>query len=265
MSNMLIGFNNYSDDDAVAFSGGSWSLALTKLAGPVVTDRARSADLSLTNTQFKVDLGASRSIKLIALTHTNFTSAALYKITWYSDAFTTAVGNTGWLAVPGYPADDPDFIGAAVWHIFADAISYRYWKFEIDDNANADAYVEMGRLFMPEELNMSRNPDVNVPDEMIPNTPRQNALGGTGYFNRRKPVRKLTFGYDLLDDTDAPKIRRLRKICNLNKQIVIVPDPDDTSNFNDRNFVATLSSMPAIGLMAAGLVSGNGFDLIEVV
>lgn len=262
---MLIGFNNYSDGSAVVFSGGSWSLALTKLAGPIVTDRARSADLTLTNSQFRVDLGTSRSLKLIALTHTNFTSAALYKITWYSDAYTTAVGNTGWLAVPGYPADDPDFIGAAVFHVFTDAISYRYWKIEIDDNANTDLYVEIGRLFMPEELGMSRNPDVSVPDELEPNTPRQNSLGGTGYFNRRKPVRKLTFGYSLLDETEAPRIRRFRKICNLNKQIVVIPDPDDTTNFNDRNFVATLNSMPKIGLMAAGLISGDGFDLIEVV
>lgn len=263
MADMLIGFNNYADDGT--YSGGSWSPALTKLATPIVTERARSATLDLADTQFKIDLGASRTIRTWCLTHTNLTSAALYRLTWYSDAFVTEVDNTGWLAVPGYPAIDPDFIGASIFHVFDAALTFRYGKMEIDDNANADGYVEAGRNFMPEELGMSRNPDVNLPDELVPNTPRQNALGGTGYFNRRKPVRKLTFGYNVLVDTDAPKIRRLRKLCNLNKQIVVIPDPDDTDNFNERNFVATLNSLPSINLMAAGLVSGNGFDLIEVV
>lgn len=263
MSDMLIGFNNYADDGT--YSGGAWSPALTNLATPIVTERARSTSLNLADTQFSVDLGASRTIRTWCLTHTNLTSAALYRLTWYSDVLTTEIDNTGWLPIPGYPEIDPDFIGVSIFHVFDAAITLRSGKMEIDDNANTDAYVEAGRNFMPEDLGMSRNPDVDVPDELVANTPRQNALGGTGYFNRRKPVRKLSFGYGLLHDTDAAKIRRLRKLCNLNKQIVIIPDPDDVTNFNDRNFVGTLNAMPSIGLKAAGLISGNGFDLIEVV
>lgn len=261
---MLLGYRNYSDAEGVVFTGGSWSSSLSNLADPIVSNKARSADATTTNTQIRVDLGASKSLLLAAITHTNLSAAALYKITWYSDAFSTAVGNTGWLAIPGYPEEDPDFKGVSIFHVFDAETSARYWKIEFDDTANADGYIEVGRLFMPEELGMSRNPDAGVPDTLEPNTQKSSALGGTEFANRRKPKLRLSFGYSIQDESDAPKIRRLRKYCNLNKQVVVIPDPDDEDNFNDRCFVGTLSSMPRISLLALDIAS-DGFEIIEVV
>lgn len=265
MADMLIGYRNYADADGVVFTGGSWTASLSNLADPIVSNKARSNGLTLANTQFRVDLGASKSLVLAAITHTNMSASALYKITWYSDAFTTAVGNTGWLAIPGYPDEDPDFKGVSIFHVFAEATSARYWKIELDDEDNVDTYVEVGRLFMPEELGMSRDPDVVVPDILEPNTQKSSALGGTVFANRRKPLLKLSFGYSNLDAADAPKIRKLRKYCNLNKQIVVIPDPDDEDNFNERNFVGTLNALPRITLLSLETIAGDGFEIIEVV
>lgn len=262
---MLLGFNNYADESAASYTGGSWIAPLTNLQSPVVSERARSNGLSTSNTRFRVDLGVSRSLKFWAITHTNLTAAGLYRLTWYSDAFSTAVSNSGWDTPPGYPTEDPDGKGVSIFHVFDSALDYRYWEVEFDDQLNPDNYIEIGRNIMPEELGMSRNPDVGMGDDEEPNTLRQNALGGTGFFNRRKPVRKLSFGYNILPGEDAAKIRRLRKICNLNKQVTVIPDPTDTANLNDRCFVGTLGSMPKIELQAAGLASGSGFEIVEVV
>lgn len=262
MSNFLLGFNNFAD--AGTLSGGSWTIALSKLQTPIVTDKARSNGLTLANTIIRADLLASQSIRIAALTNTNLTSAATYRITWYSDAYTTAVANSGWLSIPGYPSEDPDNKGVSIFHDFGSTINFRYFQWELNDTGNTAGYVEAGRLFFPEEAGFSRAPDVGVSDELTANTPRKNSLGGVGYFNRRKPVRKLTFAFNVMSAADAPKVRRIRSICNLNKQLIVIPDTTDTSNFGQRCFVATLTDTPKLQLLTGGYVSGQAFDLTEV-
>lgn len=264
MATLKLGYDIYSDAAGATFSAGTWVLPLSNLQDPRPSKKARSSGLSTANTKFRLDLGAARSVSLIAITHTNLTSAALYRITWYSDAFVTAAGNSGWLSIPGYPSDDPDAIGAAVFHLMA-TTSMRYLQAELDDASNPDGYIEIGRVIVPAVYQPSYNFDENSNgDELEPNTPRQNALGGTGYFNRRTPARAFRFQFGVLPDSEAPTLRRIRKICNLNKQVIVIPDPDDTSNFNDRCFLATLRKLPGVSLFNASLLS-TGFEAVEVV
>lgn len=251
--------------DAATYSGGSWTLALTNIQDPRPTKKARSNGLSASNTLMNIDLGASYAIRDIAITHTNLSSAAQYKITWYSDAFTTAAGNTGWLLIPGYPSTDPDEIGAAIFYIASATVTYRYWKIELDDTANADGYVEVGRVFLPLTYAPSINYGDDNADGMQANTPRQNALGGTGYFSRRKPARTFRFGFDRTDESEMVTWRAIRKICNLNKQVVVIPDPADTSYLNDTCFVGTLAQLPTLKRLVGGPYAATAFDVIEAV
>lgn len=265
MATLKLGYDIHSDAAGATFSAGSWTLPLSYLQDPRPSKKARSNGLSTANTKFRLDLGAVRDVAMIAITHTNLTSAALYKITWYSDAFVTAAGNSGWLSIPGYPSDDPDAIGAAVFHLMA-VTSMRYLQVELDDASNSDGYIEVGRVIVPAVYQpfYDCGENGNNADELEPNTPRQNALGGAGYFNRRIPVRVFRFSFDALPDSEAPTLRRIRKICNLNKQVIVIPDPDDTSNFNDRCFLATLRKLPNVSLFNASLLS-TGFEAVEVV
>lgn len=264
MANMLLGYDNKADN--ATYSGGSWpTLALTNIKDPRPSKKARSADLTLSNTLMNIDLGASYAIRMIAITHTNLSSAGLYRITWYSDAFTTAVGNTGWLAIPGYPATDPDGIGAAIFHVFASANTYRYWRIELDDNTNAAGYIEVGRVFLPLTWAPSINYGADNADGMEPNTPVQTSLGGTKYFSRRKPARTFRFGFDVIDDSELPTMRAIRKISNLNKQVVIIPDPSDTSYLNDTCFVGTLAQTPPLKRLVGADLAAASFDVTEAV
>lgn len=260
----LLGFDNHADDALAVYGGGSWQVPPETMKSPLVSERCRSTDLDLASTQFTIDLGADRLLKLWCLTHTNLTAAALIKLTWYTAA-AEVISVADWTAINGCPAIDPDAIGSAHFHIFNAPPTARSAKCEIDDEANPDGYVELGRNLMLDELGLSRNPDVGADDPVEPNTPFEEADGGTRFHNRKKPKRKYVMGYDVLPAADAPKIRRLRKLCNLDRQVVIIPDPADVANFAERNFVGQLTAMPHLPRLSNGMSAGNGFEILEVV
>lgn len=261
---MLLGYDNHVDAEGVQLTAGSWSLPLSTLRDRRPGRKARSSNALRASTLMRVDLGAARALRMLALTHTNLSPAALYRITWYGDAFITPAGNTGWLAIPGYPQADPDFLGASIWHLWGADVTARYWQIELDDETNPAGYLEAGRLFMPTTWEPPYNYDNNSnSDELVPNTPRQNSLGGVGYFNRRTPARTLKFAFGVLPAEEMAVVRRIRRLANLDRQVVIVPDPNDAADFHERNFLATVRQPSAISLFS--LYATTGFELIEVV
>ena len=261
---IMIGYDNHAEAGGTVLSGGAWILPLSNLLDPRPGRKARSSGLSLANTVMRISLPATVELRLIALTHTNLTENGLYRLTWFSDAFTTAIGSAGWLSPPGYPQDDPDRIGASIWHLFASPVSAQYWQIEIDDEANPAGFLEAGRLFLPHIWQPPYNFDNNSNnDSLNPNTPRVDSLGGVGYFNRRMPARTLRVAWSVLPAEDMAEIRRIRRQSNLNRQVVVIPNPADTANFHERNFLATLRELPAIALFS--LYASTGFDLIEAV
>lgn len=264
MGSLLLLYENFLDEVGVTFSGGSWALPLSNLRDPRPSRKARSSSTDTDDSKLRVDLLASRSLKSIAITHSNLSEDAQYRITWYSDEFVASAGNTGWLPVPGYPADDPDDKGVSIFHIFAAVTSSRYWEIEFDDQSNVDGYVQFGRLVMPNHWAPPHNFGLNNSEGAEPNTVRQNSLGGVGYFNRRKPARFFNFAFDFLPADEIPTLRRIRKLCNTDRQVVVIPDPEDTDNLNDTAFLATLRDMPALQLLALGDAS-IAFQAIEVI
>lgn len=259
---IMVGFNNAADD--ASLTGGSWTIGLSWLQDARPREKARSADASLASTKFRIDLGSSTAIQLIALTATNLSSAADYRITWYSDAFITLAGNTGWLPVPGYPAYDPDNRGPDICHIFDAAETRRYWEFELDDTANPAGYVEAGRLLMSEIWQPSVNFGEGNAETLEPNTTFETSLGGTEYPLRRMPKRALRVSWSVLPESEMAELRRFRAIVGIDRQVYVVPDPDDTANYNYRNFLARVRTPPEIALLPASLAS-SAMDFVEMV
>lgn len=261
-SPMLVGFNDFVLSATLA--GGSWSLPLTYLQDPWPGTKARSENATTGSTQFTIDLASTRNFRMLVLTASNLTSSAQYRITWYSDAFLTAVGNTGLLAIPGYPDYDPDDRGVDICHVFDAVISCRYLKIELSDATNPDGYVEAGRTCVFEAWEPPHNYSPGNADSLIPNTLRTDALGGTGFFNRRKPKRGLRVNWEVMDKSQMDEVRRFRAINGIDKQVFVVPDPDDDDNFNHRNFLATLVDLPEIAELPVDLAS-FGLQFVEAV
>ena len=259
---MLIHNNKFPD---ATLSGGVWTAPLTEMQDPRPGIKARSSGLTLTNTKFKIAYPSAVSFEAWAFTNTNLTEDALYRITWYSDAFVTEVSNSGWLSIPGYPTDDPDNIGAAIVHLFGATRTELYYLVEIDDQTNPDNYVEIGVGVTGECWQPPRQigEDGNL-DAPKHNTKVSEALGGTAYFNRRKPKRTFSFSLRYLDGDSMAEVRRLRKIANIDKHVFVIPMPDDPDDFNEGAFLGRMDEMSKIQRLSAGY-SNTAFSITEVV
>ncbi len=282
MARVLILYDNAADSGTLA--GGSWSLPLSYMQDPRPTRRARSTSLDLAATTFRIALNTVRTFKALAFGPTNFTSSARYRIKGFSDPeLTMQVYDSEWTgigtqAVPSLdlpwedpnfwtgvqPIDDPDNAGIFVVHLFSEDTTAKYWLFEIDDQANPEGFVEIGRLFM----GLGWQPSINFsPDgnnfRFNANTTVVKSLGGTPYFTRRKSARSILLPFPLLPSAEVwSDVYRIQSISNLDKQVFVISDPDDTVHRNKRSFLGNLAELPAIRLYNVGLAS-TAFEITE--
>ncbi len=285
MGNFLILSDNSADEGTL--SGGSWSIPLSAMQDPRPTKRARSTNLELASTTFRIALNTVRTFRALAFGPTNFTSSARYRITAYSDAdFTVETYDSGWndigiQAVPSLdlewenpdfwtgvePIDDPDNSGIFVIHDFMVNESGKYWIFELDDQGNGDGFVEIGRLYM----GRAYQPSINYLPNNIgfeTNTTVEKALGGTRYYVRRKSARTLNVTFEYLPTQEVwDEVYRLQVISGLDRQVFVIPDPDDTVNRNKRSFLGNLKELSSIQLLnialETGLTASTAFQITE--
>lgn len=250
---------------AVGFGSYSGTLPIANLKDPRVHKFAQTSDATLNSTKFRINLGVVKTFRGVFLTHTSLSAAATYRVTLYSDSgYTTIIDQTGWLPIPGYPVIDPFLLGASIWHLYASDMSARYVQVELNDTANADGYIRMGRLFIGSCYEPPYNYSEGSTDDLIPNTQVSNAIGGAPFYVVNTPARGRRLNYSRLPSSEAPIIRNIRMISGLNKQVVLIPNPDDTTNFYQQNFVGRLQSLPSLAALIVDDAS-LAFDVIEIV
>ncbi|MGQ3027877.1 MAG: hypothetical protein ACT7A5_16080 [Ferrovibrionaceae bacterium] len=177
---------DWVQENDVLFSGGNWSSSagLIQLRNSYLSLRARSIDAETSSTVIDWDLGELCSIRaVIGLGH-NLSRSARRRISLYSDAARTVlVAQAPWEDVipviysfGSLPYEHPSWFDGrieprllrrypmpikAIWpsHQLA-----RYGRLEIDDTANSDGYVELGRLIIAYGLQPTRG--VSVPNDL---------------------------------------------------------------------------------------------------
>ena len=131
-----IGYGNLIDSDTLAGGDTLNNLKTRYLRQPAVSDGATTAA-----TQFTIDLGAEKTIGLLALiTHNITVGSGQITLTGANDASFTEIAWRGncMLAYAG-----GDFAVA-----LPDDLAARYWKVEIIDTSNTSGYISIGRVFI---------------------------------------------------------------------------------------------------------------------
>jgi hypothetical protein len=153
-SGASIGFSSGSGNDFVL--GDKWYFKGINLfnAGKMIDytrdNRYRSAALGSPNT-IDAYLASAQEVKAIVIYDHNFTDAATLSIEGDSaPTFDTDGGSA-------------EFSEALTWtdekivHFLSAAQTYRYWRLNVTDAANPDAFIEIGELFLGSYLELSRN------------------------------------------------------------------------------------------------------------
>lgn len=258
-------------------SGGDWDsvASLEYMRDPRPTRRARSTDLQLSSTQFRMSfinpLPTAYGAQIIA---TNLTAGAKYRITWYSDAaFTVQSGTSGWIDVGsvidwtdsgewldwlnpdfwlGYaPFVDPDDYGKDIRHIFDEVIPLQYVIVEFDDTNNPNGFIEIGHAY----FGVAFIPTINIGFEPSfvrrSRTSIQEAVSGAAYFSRRGSQRELSIAWPALPKSESfGALDTISLIHDVNTPVFVDFDSDDMSvNGEKLAFLARISQMPEIRLV----------------
>jgi hypothetical protein len=271
MANLIIGFPNLLD--SATLSGGSWeaSLPLTNLQDRRLAKKARTTNDNTSSTKFDIDLTRDRAIKLICLVKNNFSIDATYRI--YGSAvsnFATTVYDSGvqevWTVV--YDSLDLEWEEDNFWdgkpsqeylvnlketstlnliHILTISTLARYWRVEIYDTANADGYVEIGRVFISTQWQVTNNILYGASLGYETNTSVDESLDGPEYFDVRTAYRNFKFELESYNyDEGHAKLLDISRQVGIDKEVFVIPDPDDIRNMTRRAFLGRLKSLNPI-------------------
>lgn len=267
MANLILGFPNRIDE--ATLSGGSWeaSLPLTNLQDRRLAKVARSTDLNTTSTQFAIDLTKDRKIKIVVLVNHNLTIDAAYRVTIASDAgFTSIIYQTSWNDVWGSVYDslnleweDENFwLGNLTEEERASFTSNlivvlpsvyvgRYIKVEVDDQTNTSNYIQIGRCFVSEQWQVTNNILYGASLGYETNTQVESSLDDTEYFDVRNNYRVFRFELESYNyDEGHQKLLDVSRSVGVDKEVFVVPDPDDTANMIRRAFLGRLKTLNPI-------------------
>lgn len=289
--NCLFGYPLYSDVGRLhtpALSGGSWvntaTVKLTNLQTRHLSQVARSTDDATASTQFDVDLGTARQVRVLALLGHNISRAGLVRIRGSNTVgdYSSPVYDTGWLdahdvAYPvdvlpwGHPslwdgrhsAEDLLYVDVPFVHISAEFEFARYWRVEIDDTANADSYVEIGRLVIAgagqASINMEYGASVGLDDQ----TARVETDGTATIYRERPNRRRWVFTIGNHDEDESlVLVHDMQRRLGKSGQLFFAWDPTDSVHMHRRSGLAVFSDLSTIEQASFGH-NKSAFALIE--
>lgn len=272
----------YEDgSQGATITGGSFegSLPSSNLLDDNLKKPARTTDVTLASTQFKISFDATYYARAIVVGPANLTPIFQYRASRYTDnTFTISDLDTGWIQ-PAASQGDPgsfhwgeddfwlrnDHLGGYIIHPFTELTPGQYWKIEIDDQANPDGYLDLGRLFMPLGLQPSYNYDYGSTFGMKNNSLVLNTLSGGKKIRRRANPRTLRVNFPVLpEDEGYGQVYRFLQKVGFDAPIFVIPDPDEASTINSRSFFGTLTESESLTQVKGDFISA-GFQIEEII
>lgn len=267
MANCLIAYPNRVNE--LTLSDGVWSetLPLDNLKTKFIGEVARSDDLTLASTKFTGTFATPRMIRIIALiNHTlsagdNATptplAGAQYKLTingnlvidWTDvwQAMIPTVANQWefdnfW---SGKPTNE-DLEGSR-WSlpIVLDApILCTSFVLELKDEDNPAGYVDIGRLFISDDWQPTRNMSFGNTIGYETETGIQTAYSGTEHFDVKMPARITTFSLDHMEtDEGLAHAFDMQRKLGVSGEVFYMGDADDTQHILRKSFLGRMRKL----------------------
>ena len=266
--NWVAGSNFATPSIGAAYGSFEASMPASEILTPYLAEPARSTDATAASTKVRINLGLPRNVAVVAIPKSNVSVDGQIRITAYSDSgYSVAVyegalvdywsdvypwgsrpwGSGGLMSAKITP-EDADGYPAVYYVVLPAVVIAQYWQIEFVDEANADGYVEIARVVLAPAWQSSINflPGQSSIQWETASTVRK---GRTGVrFVDRKPNRRVTrLAFDFLgeDEAFAQPFEMARKE-DLDGEVFIITDPDDTTLALQRAFLANLRVLPSL-------------------
>lgn len=261
-------FYNWLDLAGITLAGGAWSsdLPRTNVADSRIAVVARTSGVLTTDTVLTIDLGAAYRVDMAAIIAHNLTADATVRWRGNSSAdMTTPLYDSG--VVDAFPVQWdtgvlPDGhpnaatrrlttaqIRTLRWDVptIITPTTARYWQLNIADTANADSYVQIGRLWLGSRYEPSYNYRYGASDGLTSESVIGRSLSGTRYVDARPIARTVTREYgDLPPDEARGVMGDLLRVLSLDGQCYYVDDDSDAINLLRTSFLAQQQQLSSV-------------------
>lgn len=261
--NIIIGYPNRSD--AGAISGGAWlaGLPLANMQNRELAKVARSTDCNAASTRFELDLGADRALRTFALVNHNLSADALWRVTLGTTPGGADVHDSGTLQVWQMSFDDIlDWESASWWLGIAgdeylrspyaamfsagDYYTARYVTVQIQDAANADGYVQIGRFFAGNAIQPQYNAAYGLQDAWEDLSTTDRAESGADWAVEMRRLRSVSFVLEHLGPTEASYYHEMQRMVGTTGEVLYMPYPADPGENQRYGFLGMLSELSPI-------------------
>lgn len=158
-----------------------------------------------------------------------------------------AVYDTGWLdAWPsGLDAEEADGINVPFVHVASTNKSHRYGSIQIDDTANADGYVELGRLIVAggyqPTINMSYGARLGLESDSI----RTVTDGGAAVYQEKSVRRTMTLLLENIEEAESfASTFQMQRRLGTSGQLFFVFNPEDGATLmHERSFLCVMREL----------------------
>lgn len=258
MANAFIAFPNRIDEATI--SGGSWqpSLPLSNIQNRLINKVTRSTNLNPASTQFVIDLGKLRLIRVFSIINHNFSLSSKFRIqTSDLSNFSVIDYDSGekpvWEAL--YTTEQLEWEQDNFWygqieeediqgvtlnliHIPSSAVSSRYVRVFIIDETNPDGYIQFGRFFLSSDWQPTLNISYGMQIGYESRTVTDESIAGAEFFDIKKAPRVVRFNINNLKEDEAmSRAFDMQRILDTHGEVFFVYDPEDTLHLLRRSFL----------------------------
>lgn len=134
----------------------------------------------------------------------------------------------------------------AVTAIADDTYSARYITVEINDTANADGYVQIGRLFVGGALQPTYNPQYGLQDGLKDLSTVDAAESGAMWGNEKRRIRYTSFVLAYATHEDAAYLHEMQRSLGTIGEVLYIPYPADLGESQRWGYIGRMSELSPI-------------------
>lgn len=262
-NNIILSYPNRAT--AATITGGSWSadLPAQNLADKQLWKVARSTDAALVSTKFTADLGAAKQVRCMALANHNFSAAATWRVMFGSTSGAADIYDSGFVAAWRMVFDELFEWESASWWIGSvsdeylrspyaammvadDTYSVRYITIEINDTANVDGYVQVGRLFAGGFLQPTYNPEYGLQDGLRDLSTTDAAESGAFWGNEKRRLRYTSFVLGWVTPEETAYLHEMQRTLGTIGEVLYIPYPENPGESQRWGYLGRMSELSAI-------------------
>lgn len=234
--------------ESCTFSGGSWlaGAPVSKVGTRPLAETARSTNADAASTIIRIDHGSAKTAQALKISRHNCSLPATVVWKRGTSAGGSEVGTTGSVAAWRFTPDDFDGSIYDVDILLSAATSARYETIEITDTANADGYVEIGRVCIGPVFESTWNPSYGLRHGHIDKSTVGEAKSGADWPYEGRRLRTVQFELNFLTYAEGDLMHEFEQTHGITKEVGWLPYTDTPARMQRYGMLAIMRELSGI-------------------